>query len=179
VKNFDSLEKTMKLAVERMNDPDNLALQPKGMFEQVAKTQCEEAEETFRKEWDESWREYENTHTDDWDEEKMVSHTKLLEQGLLEKMRNKLKQQSVPEAMVEQAVEAISGVVEATRKDNAHRQILQKKDSQLEVKDSQLEVVSGPPIASRKHREPLKNETIIVTKCRHLFGLPHSRVNFR
>jgi hypothetical protein len=123
VKNFDSLEKTMKLAVERMNDPDNLALQPKGMFEQVAKTQCKEAEEHFRKKWDESWRKFENTHTDDWDDEE-------LEQTLVQEMRDTLKQHEVPEAMVEQAVTEISGVVEATRK---YKRGLQKKESEIEL----------------------------------------------
>jgi hypothetical protein len=44
----------------------------------------------------------------------------------------------VPEAMVEQAVKAISGVVEETRISNAHRQILQKKDSELELVSGSL-----------------------------------------
>jgi hypothetical protein len=174
VKDFDGLAKMMELAVKSMND--DLRIQPKSMFEEVAKRKCEEAEKQFRRkceeaeeQFSEAWKgEYKNTNSDVWNE----SYAESVEQRLVEEMKNKLEKAEVPEAMVEQAVEAISSVVEATRKDNAHRQILQKKDSQLEV-------VSGSPIASREHREPLKNETIIVTKCRHFFGLSHSRVNSR
>ena len=66
---------------------------------------------------------FENTHTDDWDDEE-------LEQTLVQEMRDTLKQHEVPEAMVEQAVTEISGVVEATRK---YKRGLQKKESEIEL----------------------------------------------